>query len=253
MSTYTTAIEQTISTINKRAKYFRNLIIAVVVNGVLALGWMLTYQSPLPLFLLLLLFPICGCFYFLDVKLLANWQRRLLLCWTRGEIDFGALNAAIMANPILPKDTVAGMLTTLPSSADLLTEHRWSLSLREALAAVVMTISICRSDAIALRTGFYALASISIIAAVVFRVWEPLPGLLSAALLPLLQKSIKRVRLRNLKQKTLGIQTQSDIDLKQFEDVIIRIDWEPITSQEKDSFLTRLVSTALPDTTLIKR
>jgi len=171
VSTYRIAIDLTTETIDKRAKYLRNLIIGVVLVSLVAFGWALVSRMLFPLSFLLLLFPLCGLFYFLDAKLLAEWRCGLFSSWTTGEIDFGALNAAVRAVPTLPKDTLGSMLDTLPSAGDLLTEHQVSSPTREAVAAVVMTIYACRSDAVAFKAAGYAIAGSLLIVALAMHIY----------------------------------------------------------------------------------
>ncbi len=135
MSAYRIAIDQTTKMIDNRARYFRNLVVAVVVLTLGSLGWAAVTWTFLPLSGLLLLLPLCGRFFFLDAKLLNDWRSQLLDAWVKNDIEFRGFCDAVSAIPTLPKNTIQSMLATLPSAGDLAAEQRISSSTREATAA----------------------------------------------------------------------------------------------------------------------
>lgn len=66
VSAYKIAIDQIITVINNRARYFRNLVVVVVAMSLGLLAWGLVTWSLSPLVGLLLLVPACGLFFFFD-------------------------------------------------------------------------------------------------------------------------------------------------------------------------------------------
>jgi hypothetical protein len=237
VSAYRVAIDQTIYTINSRAKYFRNLVVAVVSVSLGSIMWALVTWALSPLVACFLLLPICGLFFFLDSRLLNDWRSQLLEGWARGEPDFQSFRAAVDAIPTLPKDTLQSMLATLPSAGDLITEQRLSPGTRDAIATVVTAIHACHSDTLALKVVCYAVVGSSFIAAVVLRMWQPLSGIAIITLFPLLQKRLRRWRLRRSKERTLAAPQQPDFDCKKFAELVACLPWEPIPAAEKDAFL----------------
>jgi hypothetical protein len=135
MSAYRPAIDHTAQTIQRRARYFRNLVVVVVLIGLVSLAGAALQRSFAPLAGSLVVIPTCAAFFLLDHRLLDQWRNWLLRAWTTGEIDLAAFRAAIRANPALPRDTMEGMLATLPSSDDLVAERGIGVSTRQAVAA----------------------------------------------------------------------------------------------------------------------
>lgn len=237
MSIYRIAIDLTTKTIEKRAKYFRNLIVGVVLVSLVAFGWALVSRKLFPLSLLLLLLPLCGLFYFLDAKLLAEWRGRLFSSWITGQIDFGALNAAVRAVPTLPKDTLGRMLDALPPTGDLLAEHQVPSPTREAVAAVVMTIHACRSDAVAFKTAGYAIAGVLLIVTLAMQIWQPLSGVIAIAFFPHLQRRVRQWRLGHLKQRIHAAKNHPDCNLEKLNEMVTALNWEPISPLGKNDCL----------------
>jgi len=81
--------------IDRRAKHFRNLIVAVTIVGLGSIFWAGIAWSWLPLAGIFLLVPFCGLYLFNDEKLLNQWQHELFAHWEKGELDFRALDEAV--------------------------------------------------------------------------------------------------------------------------------------------------------------
>ena len=241
MLAYKTAMDLTTQTINRRAKYFRNLIVTVVLVSLGSICWAVLARAIAPLSGLLLLFPICGSYFFIDGSLLNNWRSQLLAIWTKGEIDFLAFRSAAGAIPNLPRDTLQGMLATLPEAGDLVTEQGVSATTREATAAIVTTIHACRSDAVALKAIAYALTGSLFIVALALRAWQPLLGLVAIISIPFLRQALRRWRLTYTMVRTSLAQQQPDFNIHQCVELMTRLDWDPISASEKDKFLPSYV------------
>ena len=145
MSAYRLAIVQTITTIDTRARYFRDFVVADLVLTFGSLGWAAVTWTFSPLAWLLLLFPAWGLFFLLDAKLVNDWRSRLLDAWVKKEIELGGFCDAVSAIPTLPKDTLHSMLATLPTEAELVVEQRISSSTRDATAALTTMMHACES------------------------------------------------------------------------------------------------------------
>ena len=237
MSAYQTAINLTTLTIDRRANNYRNLVVAVVLVSLGSIGWAIFAPSLSALSGFFLLLPVCGLYLFIDGKLLNDWRSRLLEGWVRGEIDFQAFCQAVDAIPTLPKSTLQGMIATLPSAGDLLTEQGISPITREAISAVVMTIHTCRSDAAAIKVFGFAVAGGSLMVAAALRTWQPLLGMVVVLALPLLRKWLRLWRLRCSKERTPGAQQQLDFNAEKYLEIVTCLDWEPILASEKYNFL----------------
>ena len=192
---YRAIIQLTTQSIQHRARQYRNLVIAVViVGGACACGALLS-RSLVPLVGLTLLLPICGGFLAVDAMVVERWRSVVLRDWTARSIDITALRAAIRANPVLPRMTTEGMLTTLPVFRDLVEEQRLSHPSREALAAGLVSTWRAASDSIALKTAASSLAALVLITAVASRSWTPVWGLVALAALPMVRGWLLRRRL----------------------------------------------------------
>lgn len=223
MSVYKIALERTTKTIDTRAKYYRNLIVAVIVLTLGSLGWAAATRTLAPLAGLLLVFPICGFFFFLDERLLANWRSGLIRAWIKKDLDFNGFHQAVDSIPKLPKATLRGMLATLPIAGDLVAEQRISSSTREGAAAAVTYFHRCRSDAIAFKAATAAIISASVIATVATGTWKPFWGCTVLVLIPFLGKWLDRRRTKTMNQRTLATREQADFSEHQYREMIERL------------------------------
>jgi hypothetical protein len=242
MSAYRIAILQTITTIDNRACYFRNLVVAVVVLTLAFIGWAAVTGTFSPLVGLLLLLPAYGVFFFLDAKLLNDWRAQLLDAWVRKEIEFRAFCDAVSAIPTLPKDTLHSMLTTLPSAGDLPAEQgSSSSSTREAAAALTTTMHACESDAMALKATGLAISSGSLIIAVILWMWQPILGITILAWFPFTRKWLSRRRLQVLREKTAAARAKPDFNSVKYSELVANLARQPISPAEKRAFFTNSI------------
>lgn len=239
MSAYWVAIDRTTGTIDRRAKYFRNLIVVVVLVSLGSISWAIFARSILPLSSFLLLFPACGLFFFLDGMLLIEWRSLLLEGWARGELDFSAFLPAVGAIPTLPKNTLQSMLATLPSAGDLLTEQKVSPNTREAVAVVVTTIHACRSDIVAFRAAAFVIVAVSAILAATLRMWQPLCVIMLLATMPLLLYWSRCWRLKGARERTLTVQRLPEFNMEKYSELVANLHWEPFSTSTKDEFIKK--------------
>jgi hypothetical protein len=216
MSYYKDAIDLTIQTIGKRARYYRNLIVVVVVTGLCSFVWAVANRSLTPLLGILLLVPACSLYFFFDARLLNHWRTRLFESWVKKEIDFRGLRDAITGVSMLPKNTLESMLTTLPNTKDILAEQSIPSSTREAIVASITAKYIIRLDAIAFQVTGFILVAGSIILASALSIWQPLLGVTLVFILPFLQKRSRCWRLRKSLEKVAIAQRQSDFDQEKY-------------------------------------
>ena len=237
MSPYRVAIDKTTSIIDLRARYFRNLIIAVVTLSFGSVTWAVVTWAVSPLAGLLLLLPLCGIFFFLDARLLGDWRSYLLEAWIRKNIDIRAFCDAVTAVPNIPKETLASMLTTLPSAPDLVAEQRASASTREGVAAAVTGVHALESDAIALKSAAATMLSCAVVVALISRRWEPLLASVAPLMLPVLGECLKRRRLADMKQRTFAARSKPDFNYEKYEELVACLQWGPIPGLDRDGFL----------------
>lgn len=226
MSSYRTAIDLTTQTIDKRAKYYRNLIVAVVLTSLASIGWSIAIGSLSPLLGLLLLLPICGLFFFFDAYLLNQWRSQLLQYWVKKEIDFCSFCNAVNAISILPKNTLLGMLESLPVAGDIIAEQAISSSTREAIAANIIVDHANQSDVIVFKVAGFGIVVGSLILAIILQSWKPLLGMTAVLLLPLLKGRVKQWRLKKSLERLLSAQRQPDFNQKKYAQFVTKFDGE---------------------------
>ena len=177
---YRDAIDATGRLIERRARAYRDLVVAVSLLGLGALGWALWCRSGRPLGLLLLLAPLCIGFLWHDRRLLNAWRDRLLADWTAGVLEFATLRGALLANPALPKTTVAAMLDSLPEGGAPRHERAILLPTRDAIALTLRSTDREHAVELALAWLAAALGAVGCLLAVLLATWWPLIGLLLA-------------------------------------------------------------------------
>ena len=246
VSAYRVAIDQTTGAIDRRAQYFRNLIAAVALVSLSSVFWAVGTGTFSPLVALLLLFPACTLFFLFDAILMNDWRSKLVESWTKKQLDFEGLRLAVAAIPSLPKNTLQGMLATLPGADDLVAEQAISRSTRGALAVAIGALNACAVDAIAFKAVGHAIASCSLVAAAVVQTWEPLLGIIAIGLLPLAGDVLQRLRLRIATSKTIAAQGQSDFDVEHYLRVLDGLACDHISTSARARFLKGVWSSKLP-------
>ncbi|HMB91051.1 MAG TPA: hypothetical protein VKP65_09410 [Rhodothermales bacterium] len=206
------AVQHTLRVMERRSRWFRNMVIAVVMIPVASGVWALVAGSWLPLLGLLVLVPVCVLFLLLDVRALQQWQRYLFARWQDGSIKLDVFAHAIDAMPKLPKHTLKAMLDTLPTQ-DLDARIRQpSATTREALIATVEAISRYEIARQAWILGGVVVALVSVIGAVVQMVWLPLAGLLVPGLLLLLWHRYQQRGRHHLKTRMQSLVDEPDFE-----------------------------------------
>jgi len=182
MSAYSEAICRTVQALDGRKKNFRYLAIAVVAIVVMTIARASIMHSWAALAGVLFLIPTCGFFFVSDTRLVSRWQYDIVGQWAIGRLDVVALRDALRAQPRLPKETLEGMLATLPSGGDLLAEQQVPLPTRRAVANLHRSISQGREDFLLLTTLSSAVSCIGLVTALWANTWTPLLGLAALTL-----------------------------------------------------------------------
>jgi len=240
VSPYRLAIDETTTTIELRAKDFRNLVVGVMIVGLGSFGAALLFKRWSALSTLLLLIPLCGLFFCFDAWRLSTWRSRLLESWSHGRIDFWALLEAFHALSTLPRETLAAMLTSLPAAAPREAEQALAPKSRVVVAAVVNAIYAYRADLAALRTFASAIVVTAVIMTVCLHTGFTL--LLAGLVLgyPALSSVAIRSRLHAAYEQTRAARLDSTFDHRAFERSVIDLDWRPISAEVKARFMTRI-------------
>lgn len=213
------AIDLTTQTIDKRARYYRHLVVAVVTVGFISIGLALVIGAFLPLLGLLLLFPMCALYFIMDANVLNQWRARLFEQWIQKEIAFSGFLVALKAIPYLPKETLDVMLTSLPFFSNMSAEQAISSTTREAVAANIQLNHVMQVDAMVFKLLYFSLVITLIISAAVLSLWQPLLGIIIMLTFPTLQGLIKRRRMNALVGNAINFQQKPDFDLETYQQI----------------------------------
>jgi len=233
------AIKLTTQTIDLRAAFHRNLVIAVVVLvlvSILSAGIKMTWC---PLLGILLLAPVCSFFFLWDTHTLNHWQKKILKMWQQNNLDINVFSQVIATMPVLPQQTLQGMVNTLPTADNLPDSINITPNYRTAVATTLNTITKYQKNLILNFTLACFLVTISLIYAVIQRSWLPLISLIF--IIPLFQagKRLSLIGLRKLK-KIIKKEKKDNFDLNQFIKIADKLDWEPLSEKNKKAFLNSL-------------
>ncbi|MDO8333402.1 MAG: hypothetical protein Q7T35_01885 [Nitrosomonas sp.] len=237
MSAYKAAIDETMKTIDKRAKCYRNLIAVVLITCFCSIGGTLVTWTLVPVAGLLLVLPICGFYFLFDGKLLSDWQSQLFISWIKRDLDFWGYRDAMRVAPHLPKVTLQSMIETLPSSSNWAMERAASGKTREAVVLVVNAINGNRAYASLFKAEAFSIVIVSIIWAVTSADWYPM--IFVAAILPLLILIILRKRwlLRKLGLLISVVRRDQEFNEEIFSGLIDQLDWSDIPSSDKKKMI----------------
>lgn len=235
-SHYRVAVDLTSQTIAQRARNFRNLVIAVVVVCCSCIVWISLARTLAPFAMLFSLLPAIGIFFFLDARLVDDWRSCITEAWVRGDVAFHAFVVAISANPILPKATLQGMLSTLPEEGKAAPQSTSSTRTREAVAEVSVSVNAYRTDILALWAVGYVIAATSLIVSVVMWFWLPLLGVSLVLTLPLIKTALLRHRLSAARQRIGAIAQTNDFDPVRYAEMAATIDWNQVPTRERVFF-----------------
>lgn len=233
-------IDRTAQVIEARKLRYRALVITVsmVVLGCLAVS--IANASFLGLLGLCLLVPLSGVFWLLDACLVNRWRHRILDVWVQNQFDLAIFRETMTAIRMLPAETLAAMLDTLPPVEKGATLSRPT---KKALAETVETIGRCQSN----HTAFVTLGTTVALGGLGLSValWSPLP-LVSLAGLPLViaaGRGDRAIRLRRWRRLILDY--QDSLEIEHFLKTAKALDWDPIPECTKTQLLNS-IGTASP-------
>jgi len=70
--------------------------------------------------------------------------------------------------------------------------------------------------------------------------WQPLLGLFAVSLVLLLRRWVKTRRLKGARERIINAQQKPNFNLENFLKIVSKIHWSPISTLEKETFLTTL-------------
>jgi len=109
----TIAIENTKKTIEKRAFYFRNLVIIVILLFLSAIVCVVIFKSFYPLALIILIIPLCAFFIYWDHVLVSKWGKDIKNLVINDCIDLDTFKQTMISIKSMPETTFVGMISIL--------------------------------------------------------------------------------------------------------------------------------------------
>jgi hypothetical protein len=230
------AVRSTTLLIELRAARFRNLVVMVVVVGLTGVAWALVTMSWQPLAALALMVPLCGRFLLLDAQAVGRWRRQILSQWQNGGLDLDAFSR-LAAAQMLPKDTLRGMLNSLPTRGSAGPAPCDIGTLRNAAAMIIETIDRYQY----MRTAFSA---VNATVAVACLAWAAVAGKLlpvvGLTFLPLLfvsQKWLTESQFRSSHRRLRQLGLQNEPGRSQFAEFAPHFDWSGVPLKTRTRLL----------------
>lgn len=233
-------IDLTSQTIDKRAKNYRNLIIAVVAATLLTIAASIITFSFQIIFCLFILFPIYGIFAWLDAKLLNKWRQQILTKWINENLNLDIFKKAMGTIPMLPPKTLKSMLDTLPESQKekKIEINKLRASTRKAVKKTAAKISFCGNIRTMLSILGITTGACSVAASVISHSFLPLTGLIIAFAIVASDKFFAvSVFNRQIKQ-FLKIQNNT-FEKQPFVLIVNKLDWTGISNESKELSLDK--------------
>lgn len=216
MSVYRTAIDQTMIVIDQRSRIFRNQVVAVVTITSGSVAGALMLHRVWPMAVLLVLFPACGLFFWLDTKRVVDWRSSILQMQVRRDICLMAFREAMRAVPNLPETTLTGMLNLLGTAQIGQIETQASVQTRQTVAAVVQFADTLALRQLAAKACAAAIVSVGVCWAAAMQTWQPLGLVAVALLLPLALRWLTVSLQRQSRAAVLAARQQPDFEADAF-------------------------------------
>jgi len=233
------AIGLTTRTIDMRARCFRNLIIGFAIVMIGCVIWTTTLWSWGPLLGLVLLVPLCSAFLGLDTFVVHRWRQQILALWVQEQVELDSFCDTISTIRLLPARTLQSMLHTLPTKNALRNSDKMILSTRKAVALTLGDINLCQIDRTMSSTVAWTVGLVFVAVAMIRWSWPWLLGVLIVIPVLGIGKCLGFLRFCHWKRHILALQREG-LKLKNFLEIVARLDWNPISEQKKCRLLTTL-------------
>ena len=211
---YELAISLTIKTIERRAKYYRNLIIAVLLVLFCTLVWAIISGRFATLAVCVFLFPLGHGYFLADALLLHSWRKRLLRAWIEQDFNLQLFGRAMSELPQLPQNTLQAMLDSLPAVAT--TEQYMSIATREAITIAIQSEHANQMENLAIRTIAFILAAGCVSIAAFTGQTRPLFGLFLLLAVWPARIILKCIRHRSVQRQIDALKKDANFDTSSY-------------------------------------
>jgi hypothetical protein len=194
-SVFREALLTTLSTLEQRARAYRNVVVLVSlvsIGSIIIAGVLRRWDGLLGL---LLLAPLSGALLFLDTRRVRRWQAVILEMWQARSLGMTHFRETITSFRHLPRDSLDGMLATLPQKTADFDPDRASVAERATVAAGLEVVTRRHERSMLLATGAI-LAAVSLLGAAMALRSVAVLGLVAvpAAIVILLRRTAQRIR-----------------------------------------------------------
>jgi membrane protein implicated in regulation of membrane protease activity len=234
---YTQLAAWTEHMLHARAVSYRTIAASLAISTIGGTAWAIATRSFRPLWAFSLAAPIFLIFLTLDATFVRRWRQDAASAWSRGAIDLKAFAGMLTANPILPKDTITGMLAGLPSME---LARDCSSGERTAICDIMSTLSHCQVAAYALRTAAAFLLWSALPVAWAPDFWVVAVGTLVALTCWAAAPYAQRILFASLRRRQLRASSEGTDSRKRLFEVVIALDWNGIDGRAKTEYFDRL-------------
>jgi hypothetical protein len=233
------AINLTEGTLLVRVKWYRGLVICILLVAFFSILLASVQQSWFPLLGLLLFLPLTGAFLYVDGLLLNGWQKELLKRWANEQLELDIFCDVICTIRVVPEQIIQGMLFSLPTRKNLQITEGPDPLFRLGLAKTIQTINACQSDQTLLAGLGLTVGIAPLVLAVVLSSWTLLFGLLLVIPLFCLGIGAQRLRFWSWKRKVWALR-KKELEGPEFVELAARLNWQPISEKKKTRILDEL-------------
>lgn len=117
------AINDTLRTIECRARIYHKLVVSVSILSILSFILCFIFRSLKPCMGLTLIVPFIGVYLYLDQQLVGTWRKSLLEMWRCHNLSLQGFEQAITSLTYIPPKSLRGMLSTLPKADNTQRDH----------------------------------------------------------------------------------------------------------------------------------
>jgi hypothetical protein len=174
MSASKDALRLTTATIDRRAFYFRNLVVLIVLLALACPIAALVFWSPRPLVGWLAAVPLCAGHLVVDNRLVARWRSGIQAMWGAGQLHLEDFERSVTSLKMLPAATLRSMLATLPKGPSELALDRLPTETKRNLVEIFNSLNACERDRTIAYAAAYSACAASIGGAALTWDWRPL-------------------------------------------------------------------------------
>jgi drug/metabolite transporter (DMT)-like permease len=234
------ALYLTIQTMNDRLRWYRKLIVAMMILSLISILLAILQMAWQPLLGFLFLIPLCSIFLYLDSLLVQKWQIQIIKMWRDGQLDLTIFLNSIKTIRMFPQRMFDGMLKILPETAISMfsrSSKNPDRKVRSLMISILQIFNREQKDDMILMTLIYSFISSSIVLAGILKSWMFLLGFLLIPLAIGFNLYLRTIRRKRLKNVLLELKKHASEGFENFVDIIFQMDEKPIFGKKRHQLL----------------